>query len=338
MTKVRAMYGRMLTPAQYEELVHRQNVQEISAYLREKTTYASALGGVQDSTVHRGQLENLLRKDLFYQYVRLLKYVGKNDGVYRYIIMDMEIGLILASLRSIISESGEDIIADIPTFIQPLACFDLFRLVGLQTVEQLAAVLQDTPYGETFRRCYEENPLAGGKQPNYTAYELALRSYYYGTLIRLAGTERGKAREELLRLINTRAELTNINTIFRMKTYFQMSPEQIGKMMLPYASLIRPRALLEMVAAKDAQEFMQLLSRTVYGRGIEADTAYIEGSTDRARLRLDLKTMRFSTHPQVVFMAFMLLRGIETENVIRIIEGVRYRLAPEKIEKLLIRA
>ena len=65
MTKCRAIYGNMLSPAQYDELLRKQSVQEIAAFLKEKTSYAPALAGVQESTVHRGQLESLLHKDAF---------------------------------------------------------------------------------------------------------------------------------------------------------------------------------------------------------------------------------------------------------------------------------
>lgn len=34
-------------------------------------------------------------------------------------------------------------------------------------------------------------------------------------------------------------------------------------------------------------------------------------------------------------MAFILLRQIEAENIIRVIEGVRYQLPPERIGSLL---
>ena len=64
-SKARAMYGQMLSPAQYDDLLRKQNVQEISAYLREKTPYRAALEGVQDSTIHRRQLENLLHRTSF---------------------------------------------------------------------------------------------------------------------------------------------------------------------------------------------------------------------------------------------------------------------------------
>lgn len=110
-SKARAMYGQMLSPAQYDDLLRKQNVQEISAYLREKTPYRAALEGVQDSTIHRRQLENLLHRDLFYQYVRLAKYVREKDSIYQYIVMDLEIELILSSLRNIISDEQEDFVA-----------------------------------------------------------------------------------------------------------------------------------------------------------------------------------------------------------------------------------
>ena len=45
--KARAAFGRMLTSSQYDELLRKQSVQEISAYLREHTAYAQALEGVR---------------------------------------------------------------------------------------------------------------------------------------------------------------------------------------------------------------------------------------------------------------------------------------------------
>ena len=96
--KARAAFGRMLTSSQYDEL------------LRKHTAYAQALEGVQDSAIHRGRLETLLRRDLFYQYARLTHYVpGAGAGaIYGYIVPDMEIELILSALRVIISGSGDN--------------------------------------------------------------------------------------------------------------------------------------------------------------------------------------------------------------------------------------
>ncbi len=336
------MYGKMLSPAQYDELLRKQSVQEISAYLKDKTAYRSALAGVQDSAVHRGQLELLLHKDVLYQYVRLVKYVHAKDNVYAYIIMDMEIETILSRFRDIISSREvDDYITTLPSFIQPYVSFNIFDMAHVNSVEQMCEFLKDTPYGPVIRECKERLTASGHdtQQIDYTAYEMALRNYYFKTLLKRAEKNKSRtAREQLRELITMRAETMNINTIYRLKTYFDEQPQTIRSVILPFHCRLSQRQLDALIEARDEQTFRRELSTSYYGKHISEDAKFIENETDNMRYRLDLHMLRFSTDPQVVFMAFMLLRGMETENIVRIVEGVRYQRAPEKIQQLLYRA
>ena len=45
--------------------------------------------------------------------------------------------------------------------------------------------------------------------------------------------------------------------------------------------------------------------------------------------------MRYTTHAPTVMVSYMVLCEIETENIIDIIEGIRYNVSPAEIEKLL---
>ena len=45
--------------------------------------------------------------------------------------------------------------------------------------------------------------------------------------------------------------------------------------------------------------------------------------------------IRFSTHPSVVMLSYIFLAQIEIQDIINIVEGIRYQLAPEEIQKLL---
>jgi V/A-type H+/Na+-transporting ATPase subunit C len=65
--KVHAMYGRRLTPQNYRELVRKQSVSEVAAYLKQQTAYSPLLRDINENFIHRGQLENILRRDLFDQ-------------------------------------------------------------------------------------------------------------------------------------------------------------------------------------------------------------------------------------------------------------------------------
>ncbi len=46
--------------------------------------------------------------------------------------------------------------------------------------------------------------------------------------------------------------------------------------------------------------------------------------------------MRFSTNASMVFTTFYVMQKLEIENLINIIEGVRYGTPSENIEKMLI--
>ena len=81
MTKAKAMYSRHLTPEQYREMINRRSVPEIAAYLKEETAYQELLSAVQPTSVHRGQLESMLRKARYNQYARLIHYDSATAGL-----------------------------------------------------------------------------------------------------------------------------------------------------------------------------------------------------------------------------------------------------------------
>ena len=65
LAKALAMYGHCLKPQNYKELLACHSVSEIAAYLKTRTSYATALREINEATIHRGYLEMLLRRKLF---------------------------------------------------------------------------------------------------------------------------------------------------------------------------------------------------------------------------------------------------------------------------------
>ena len=221
--------------------------------------------------------------------------------------------------------------------MQSYARFDLVALAQAKTLDGLIEAVRATPYEAILRACREQYPPQGGSL-RFTRYEVALRTYYFESMLLRAARAPKHAAKQLSGLIRMRAELMNLNTIFRMKTYFNADAGRIRATLLPYHWRIRPRQMQAMIEAKDTQTFMKLLSQTALGRQINPQAAFIELETERVRYHETLRTLRFATEPQVVYLAFMLLRAMETEDIIRIIEGVRYRLPPERIGAMLARS
>ena len=83
---------------------------------------------------------------------------------------------------------------------------------------------------------------------------------------------------------------------------------------------------------------MGLLARSPYAKYVDnADYTYIEYTVSSIRYRLSRRFMVFATGAPTVVASFMVLSNLERENITNIIEGIRYGVSPEEIEKILIR-
>ena len=51
--------GGRLSKEDYDELLRRKSVADITFYLKHQTAYSEVLSDVHEATIHRGQLENL---------------------------------------------------------------------------------------------------------------------------------------------------------------------------------------------------------------------------------------------------------------------------------------
>ena len=100
--KVRAMYGRRISDEQYDELMKRRSVSEIAGYLKSNTHFSAALANINESNIHRGQLEDVLRREVFNSYSRLYRYTNvRGENLFHYVIMEEEIGEILRMVQPV---------------------------------------------------------------------------------------------------------------------------------------------------------------------------------------------------------------------------------------------
>ncbi len=333
--KAKAMYGAHLTKSDYEELLRKRSVQEIAGYLKNETHYDKILEGINESSIHRGYLEVLIRQRLFFDFVQLIRYgETQNHKFYQYGILQIEIKQILMTLRFLKETEKGGQISQLPLFANKMTSFDLQRLVNVNSYDELLSTLKDTPYHKILLPL---KPKAN-EELDYTACEIALNGYYHKEVLSYIEKEfSGVAKEQVLDVFNTQIELDNITKIYRLKKYYKSSPEDIIKVLHPTYVKIPRKILHKWVETKSADEFIEALSTTAYKSSINRkDFVYIEYHMDSIMYNINKHFIRFATDPNVVMIAYMNLLEIETRNIIDIIEGVRYKVETDKIAKLLI--
>lgn len=332
--KAKAMYGEHLTQSDYQELLRKRSVAEIAGYLKHETHYRTILAGINETGVHRGYLEMLIRQRQFFDFTKLIRYGDKKNEFYKFGILQIEIKQILLAIRLLKETEKAGHIAQLPLFANALTTFDLQKLIDLNTYDELLKVLHDTPYAQVLRP-FKPKTL---DELDYTGCELALNQYYVEQIKRYINKEfSGLPKAQLDEIFDTRIELDNITKIYRLKKYYSASPEDIKKVLNPISVKIARPLLESWIETKTADEFIQALGESAYKSAINhRDFIYIEYHTDAIMYNINKHYIRFATDPNVVLIAYMNLLEIETRNIIDIIEGVRYKLEADKIAKLLI--
>ncbi len=335
LTKARSMYSRRLTEQNYEELLKRRSINDLVAYLKSETVYSDILSDLKETNIHRGQLEALLNKEIFLRLNRLIRFASKKDlEFYQLGIMELEMRLILTKARLIVSDyySGYEI--EIPAYLKQYASFNLYGLISVTDYDSLLALLKGTKYYQPLLKYkpQDDKPL------DSNMLEFEMKSIYYAEyVIIIKKLFRGKKRENLLTMINTFIELQNITKIYRLKKYFQATPQEIKDSLFLEYSRIPPRAMNKLIEAKDASEFLKKLANSPYKLYIDdQEFVYIEYHTEKIQYNLAKRFMRFSTDSALVYMTYKIVYQIEIDNLKHIIEGLRYGETPSQIESMLI--
>ncbi|WP_040197985.1 V0D/AC39 family V-type ATPase subunit [Candidatus Soleaferrea massiliensis] len=337
MTKARAMYGKRLTAADFQELARKRTVGEIASYLKSQTYYAGELRNIEEHMIHRGQLELLLRRSLFDRYSRLCAYqYEKDDGFYKYLIMFQEKRLIMSAIRLLNSGSPQDLILEVHNYLQQHATFDLFALASVKSFDDLLEVLKGTVYYAGLKGLGPDE----GSMIDYNACEYALNTAYYSRVLHLIERHAGipkKAQAQLRGIFLQRVELMNLSIIYRLKRFYHTEAQQIKKQLLPFRYKLNDRQFEELLNARSEQEVLELIGKTTYGKYlVQQDFKQIEAFMANAQYQMTKKLIHFSEYSPVVIAAFMWQLQIEVENIVSIIEGVRYNLSPSEIEAQLV--
>lgn len=336
LAKARSMYSQRLTEQNYEELLKRRDVNDLANYLKSDTVYNEILSSFKEGTIHRGQLEALLNKEIFLRLDRLARYAPKNEAkFYKLGIIEIEIQLILQKIRIVTSKiyTGYDI--EIPDYLGKNASFHIYNLLGVEDYEGILECLKGTKYYDAL---FKYRPSKEDEHFDTNLLELELKHiYYYEYIETVKKLYKGKKQKDLLTMLNTSIELQNITKIYRLKKYFHATPDQIREVLFMESSRIPKSKMEELIVAKDASEFLRVLADSPYKLYVDdSEFVYIEYYTEKIKYYLARRYMRFSTDSALVYMTYKIVYQIEIDNLKHIIEGIRYGEAPSQIAKMLI--
>ncbi|MGN0621014.1 MAG: V0D/AC39 family V-type ATPase subunit [Porcipelethomonas sp.] len=337
--KVRAVYGKRLTQADYSELESRKTVGDAAEYLKRNTYYSGVLANVDTASIHRGFLESLLNRAFYDRYEKLCRFQGLNEKpFYNFLLKRSEIRELLKALLFLNNDNEDVYIESMHAHLLKKAGFDLIELAKASDFSSVLKVIKHTPYYDVLKNI---RPDADGHIP-YTKCEVALRTYYHKWLLETAVKEfHGSTESALTDQIKVQTDVINLINAYRMKKFFGASAKEIREFMIPFHGRLSAEKQDQLYESETAEDYLRMLSKTSYGRHMEfidenMSSEQFERELVKVRCAAAKRSLMFSDNAAVSIYSFMYLSEIELNNIISIIECIRYKKSVNYMENIIV--
>lgn len=334
--KTRAMYGECLTNEDFSNLMSKQSVGEIFAYLKNNSSYRRFFRNLNENDVHRGEIENLLWKEITDEYKRMFNFIdASKSSVLEFWFARREVDFLKHTIRNIYNHESSkyrfEYIEELDDFFRKHTSINVDMCKNAKNLGAFVEASEGTVYHEVLSRAESINA-------DYFSIAMALDGLYYKLLWEASEKYLSKSEQTgMKKYLGSDIDMLNIIWIYRGKKYFKFDNKIIYTYLLPVKYKIGDELLKKLVETDNVDLIPGLLKTTHYKNLFDGvgDGYFIEENYRRERHKIS-KTL-FRTRPDSIagLFAYLSLKEIEILNITRVIEGVRYDINPEMIKKHL---
>jgi len=328
--KTRALYGKRLKNDDWEALLNCPSIQDVMSYLKANTAYAGVLLNARFESIHRLELEILLSNRVIQDICKLGHYGhGSLWSMSRYLTTTMEITSILHAVIRVLSHTDIGYGFE-NTYLRGVTELNLRLLDGAESFEEILEACAHTPYAAVLQKYMH------GEIRDYSELETSLSVLAYREMYDYIETSAGSdEKEELKAFFDDLLILDNYARIVRAKEYFELSPEELKRLLLPFGG-IRQKHLHEMIDVKTKEEVTAIMRRSGKGRkllSIPHDT--VDDLVWTIKYRHCRKNILYGTQQNVVLASYYFLLQMEIARLVHLIEGIRYRLPKQELKNII---
>ena len=329
--KVSVMRRYLFKKKDYDELLGKNSVAEIVEYLKQSRSYGDVLGSIAGSSVHRGQLEGMLKASLSRDCEKLARFSKENIHKFLDIyVVNAEVsflkGLISAICRNeiFVPDSHEQAFDNFS--------FDKSKIVTAAGFPEMLEYLKGTAYYDVL------NPVLSSESDELIfKTDMALDVLYYKTAwdytSRFLDKENSAAVKKTL---GTEIDILNLLWIIRAKRHYNIPADIIYTHIIPINYRLKKDEIVQLAQAPSDEALNDAFMKTKYKNIVnysDLDIEHFYNDSVLKNMRRAILNNRFSIMPALGYLHFKI---IEIGNIIRIVEGVRYNIDRNELRKYLV--
>ena len=321
-----------LSQNDYQSLIELKDITQITAYLKYNTNYGAVLSDINENYIHRGQLESLLRTSVLKEYMSLSSFMPINKRrILRLFKQRQEIEKLKIYMRLMESGHTERFAAFLGSERAKYEIVDFQSVMGSTTFPTFLEAINKTVYYKIL------HPLIGNEEHfDIFTLEMALDMYYNKfALSTVSKNLTGVDKLVVKRTLGTEIDLSNIAFILRSKKYYNLANELIFPNIIPNYYKISRECIREMVESETTADIFDVIEKTHYKNAFPKDAVFLEN--DIKKFSLDTHKKMFRKFPNSIAAPLMYIhvKHNEIQNIIAIIEGIRYGWSGDEIKSYL---
>lgn len=319
--KMKGMYAKDFGNEEIDELLSQSDLYGAISFLKSKF---KSLENLKDDA-NRREIEKALNTVYINEILKVFRYLNKSDREYlTKLLLRQEILCLKNIFRNLVTNRDvKKNMGDVSYLTQNL----FTNIDGINEVtsrQEFYEVIKNEEYAKIFKDYIEEDEVL------LDELEVRLDKYYYEKVFKLA-----KGNKILEKLIGEEIDLNNLSWIVRSKKFFGYTKEEIEILLVPIYYNLSKKKTDKLLLAEAYDDLKQELSNTKY-KNVLTEEASVEHDIDSFMYREYKKIFTYKIFDISTVYVMINMMHIDFNNIINIIEGIRYSRDTKQIQKKLI--
>ena len=331
-TKLSAKRRTFLSDREWERAAEFKTVPQMIEFLKKREGYSEAFSKYKLEEFHRGDLEILLQRYMVNQIESILHYYsGSYKEFFKTFLMEYEINDLQLILRVIARNEEKEGIEKSFIHSDHYAQCNYGKLVNSKNVAQFIEALKGTSYYDALKTMVQEDV-----HKREFHMEMKLYILLYKTLMDKASGLEDMDQEVAKKMIGTKADLINIQWIFRATKYYVISPEEMLIYSLPYGNRLTYQKLKTLAYSKNLEELKKQAEKYIsYPLFEKATEEFLDRNIDKY-LYDYIKRFPKEGEDIAQTIAYIYALEVEVKDLTSLTEGIRYTLPEIELSKYLV--
>ena len=328
-TKIRAMQSKLISESEIQEMLQFTSVSHAAAWLKRTPEYARAWADLDENSLHRGQIEKLLKVSIFADFSKIYQFSNPEQRKF----LDLysrryEIRVLKELMTNLFDHRDTDPVDISPyhEFFRRHSNLDLDRLTVCKTMDEFIAALKGNEFYVPLSRIQNHDTAL------LFDYGMALDLYYFSMIWNVRKKLfSGKDLKQITMAYGEKFDMLNLQFISRSKRYFHMTPADIYALLIPVNYKLKKEEISALVESSTYEDAQRIFRKTYYGRKYDHLSVHNLEEFYNYMLRSTLeKESRKDPYSVAMLYSYMYHKEHEVNRLTIAIECIRYGISPDE--------